>query len=205
MDSFVSEQIFIKYMVINYQTSPISKNLEQASSNRGRFLFFRNHFLSSTIPASLPFSMPSIIGWWKIRSPLISWINCHELKSAMHDEVRFNILFQKKRERERNKNDRHFFYLEKKIWMIEKSYICRYTVDWTQCLPADAGPKNWHFLMLVFITQFASTLDITPMRHSDPFHAIESFGSLVSFGFKKRVQNAGTSTSDRDIKLTPLN
>ena len=59
--------------------------------------------------------------------------------------------------------------------------------------------------MLVFITQFASTLDITPMRHSDPFHAIESFGSLVSFGFKKRVQNAGTSTSDRDIKLTPLN
>ena len=43
------------------------------------------------------------------------------------------------------------------------------------------------------------------MRYSDPFHAIESFGSLVSFGFKKRVQNAGTSTSDRDIKLTPLN
>ena len=152
--------------------------------------------------------MPSIIGWWKIRSPLISWINCYELKSAMHDEVRFNILFQKKRERERNKNDRHFFHLEKKIWMMEKSYMCRYTVEWThfrKCLPADAGPKNWHFLMLVFITQFASTLDITPMTYSDPFHAIESFGSLVSFGFKKRVQNAGTSTSDRDIKLTPLN
>ena len=50
-----------------------------------------------------------------------------------------------------------------------------------------------------------ATVGITPMRYSDPFHAIKSFGSLVSFGLKKRVQNAGTSTSDRDIKLTPLN
>ena len=116
--------------------------------------------------------------------------------------------FFKRREREEQKWPPFFTFRKEDMNDWKKSYICRYTVEWThfrKCLPADADPKNWHFLMLVFITQFASTLDITPMRHSDPFHAIESFGSLVSFGFKKRVQNAGSSTSDRDIKLTPLN
>ena len=67
-------------------------------------------------------------------------------------------------------------------------------------------PKNRYFLMRVLITQFAIHFRYSFYEvYSDPFHAIESFGSLVTFGFKKRIQNAGTSTSDRDIKLTPLN
>ena len=163
MDSFVSEQIFIKYMVINYQTSPISKNLEQASSNRGRFLFFRNHFLSSTNhpSASLPFSMPSIIGWWKIRSPLISWINCHELKSAMHDEVRFNILFQKKRER--NKNDRHFLQFRKEVTNDWKKVVSYSGMNSLQKMSASRrSSKTDIFWCGDSLRNLPSTLDITP-------------------------------------------